>query len=148
MIRTDKSMRLCTTLLICNLVFIWGNSLLPGRVSGMISDQVKELLDQFLPDGGASDPEGGLLRKAAHFLEFTALGMCLTWRGGMLGKSKLRPLAFGVGAACVDETIQRFVPERCSSLRDVAIDSCGVLTGMILIWFGHTLLARKRTEKP
>ena len=51
MIRTDKRMRLCTALLICNLIFIWGNSLLPGSVSGAISDAVKSLLENVLPGG-------------------------------------------------------------------------------------------------
>ena len=35
--RTKRRMTLCTVLLICNLVFIWGNSLLPAEVSGQIS---------------------------------------------------------------------------------------------------------------
>ena len=34
MIRTSKRMRICTALLLCNLAFIWGNSLLPGELSG------------------------------------------------------------------------------------------------------------------
>ena len=43
--RTKRRMTVCTVLLICNLVFIWGNSLLPAEVSGQISMYVtrKEL---------------------------------------------------------------------------------------------------------
>ena len=43
--RTKRRMTLCTVLLLCNLVFIWGNSLLPAEVSGQISMYVtrKEL---------------------------------------------------------------------------------------------------------
>ena len=48
MIRTDKRLRLCITLLICNLIFIWGNSLLPGEISGAFSDWVKSILEQIL----------------------------------------------------------------------------------------------------
>ena len=44
MICTDKRLRLCTALLIANLVFIWGNSLLPGEISGAFSDWVKSVL--------------------------------------------------------------------------------------------------------
>mgnify|MGYP006988635803 CR=1 FL=1 len=33
-------MTVCTVLLICNLVFIWGNSLLPAEVSGQISGSI------------------------------------------------------------------------------------------------------------
>lgn len=40
MIRTDKRLRLCVTLLVLILVFIWGNSLMPGEVSQAISNWV------------------------------------------------------------------------------------------------------------
>lgn len=143
MIRTDKRIRLCVTLLICNLVFIWGNSLLPGEISGAISDGVKDILQSLIPGGETSPASSGLLRKAAHFTEFTLLGMCLAWLFGMLQKRRFWPLLLGVGAACVDETIQIFVPDRGPSIRDVALDSCGVLTGMILLYLGHTYYKRR-----
>lgn len=146
MIRTDKRLRLCTALLVCNLVFIWGNSLLPGEVSGAFSDWVKTLLESLLPGGEPSPSGGGLLRKFAHFTEFAALGMCLGWLFGMLGKKNRYPFLCGAAAACIDETIQRFVPGRGPSLRDVAIDSCGVLTGLILLYLGHAYL-KKRSAK-
>lgn len=143
MIRTEKRLRLCITLLIMNLVFIWGNSLLPGEVSGAISDWVKEILAALLPGDGQSTPGGGLLRKLAHFTEFAALGMCLTWLMGMLRKHFGFALMAGAAAACVDETIQRFVPDRGPSIKDVGIDTCGVIVGMSLLLLGHYLLKRK-----
>ena len=145
MIRTDKRMRLCAALLICILAFIWGNSLLPGTVSGAFSDWIGDLLAGLMP-GGGTETGGGLLRKAAHFTEFTALGMCLGWLAGMLGKKTVWPLLWGVAAACVDETIQRFVPGRCCSIKDVAIDSAGVLTGMILLCLGHAYFQRRSAK--
>ena len=146
MIRSDKRLRLCTVLLICNLIFIWGNSLLPGEISGAFSDWVKSILARLFAGGEDDSSGGGLLRKLAHFTEFASLGMCLAWLHGMLGKGKLRPLAWGVLAASVDETIQRFVPDRGPSLKDVCIDSAGVLTGIILLWVGHDYLKRKSTK--
>lgn len=146
MIRTDKRIRLCLTLLVCNLVFIWGNSLLPGEVSGAISDAVKAFLARFLPIGGPEEENGNhILRKLAHFTEFTALGMVLTWLFAMLKKRKFLPLCCGAAAACVDETIQIFVPDRGPSIRDVGIDTCGVALGIILLTVGHTLLKKKLT---
>ena len=144
MIRTDKRLRLCTTLLICNLVFIWGNSLLPGEMSGAISDWVKSIL---IPGNLSASSGSGLLRKAAHFTEFTALGMCLAWLHGMLRKGRIPPFLWGVLAAMVDETIQRFVPGRGPSIRDVCIDSAGVLTGIILLWLGHNYLKKRSAYK-
>lgn len=143
MIRTDKRIRICTALLVCVLTFIWGNSLLPGEVSGALSDWVKGLLEAIFAQGPARPSSGGLLRKLAHFTEFTALGMLLCWLTGMLRKPI--PLAFGCGVltACIDETIQVFVPDRGPALRDVGIDSLGVLTGIALVLLGHTYFKKR-----
>ena len=146
MIRTDKRLRLCTALLICNLVFIWGNSLLPGEVSGAFSDWVKAILSKLFSGDADDSSGGGLLRKVAHFTEFAALGMCLAWLHGMLQKGKLRPFLWGVLAASVDETIQRFVPDRGPSVKDVCIDSAGVLAGIILLWIGHDYFQKRSTK--
>lgn len=146
MIRTKRRMRLCTVLLICNLVFIWGNSLLPGEVSGAFSDWVKSILDSLFPGGGTSTPGSGLLRKAAHFTEFMALGMLLRWLFGMLQRKAPWPFFCGVAAACIDETIQRFVPDRGPSVKDVGIDSCGVLAGIILLHLGYAYMRKKSTK--
>ena len=142
MIKTEKRLRICTALLICNLVFIWGNSLLPGEISGALSNWLKEILSTLM---GSSEESGGggLLRKLAHFTEFACLGMCLTWRMRMLEKTLSRAVLLGVSAACVDETIQRFVPDRGPSIFDVGIDTCGVLTGMTLLLIGHYFVKRK-----
>lgn len=147
MIRTERRMRLCTVLLVCNLAFIWGNSMLPGEVSGAFSNWVKDTLESLLPVGGTSPSGAGLLRKAAHFTEFTLLGMVLSWLFGMLQRKKTWPLLCGVAAACVDETIQRFVPDRGPSIRDVGIDSCGVLTGIFLLHLGYAYICRRRSAK-
>ncbi len=146
MIRTEKRLRLCTVLLICNLIFIWGNSLLPGEVSGAFSDWVKSVLSRIFAGSEDDVSGGGLLRKLAHFTEFAALGMCLAWLHGMLEKGKVRPFLWGVAAASVDETIQRFVPDRGPSVKDVCIDSAGVLTGIILLWTGYHYLKRRFTK--
>jgi len=144
--RTDKRLRLCIVLLLCNLAFIWGNSLLSGEVSGAFSDWVKSFLQQLLGLGQQNLAGSGMLRKAAHFTEFAALGMCLAWLHGMLQKSAVRPFLWGTLAAAVDETIQRFVPDRGPSIRDVCIDSAGVLTGIVLLWLGHHYIKKKHTK--
>jgi VanZ family protein len=145
MIRSSKRLRLCTALLVCNLAFIWGNSLLPGDLSGAFSNWVKSLLVPVFPSLGEEDGTGGfLLRKLAHFTEFAALGALLSWLFGMLAKGKTYPLVCGAAAACVDETIQMFVPDRGPGIRDVLIDCGGVFTGMILLYLGHTWYKRKQ----
>ena len=147
MIRTDRRLRISTWLLVGILAFIWGNSLMPGEISGAISDWVKGLLSHILPQGPEEESGSFLVRKLAHFTEFAALGATLGWRFGMLNKGKLRPFVWGVLAASVDETIQRFVPDRGPSVWDVCLDSCGVLTGIVLLWLGHTYYKNQLEDK-
>ena len=148
MIRTDRRLRLSKWLITLILCFIWGNSLLPGHISGQLSDWAKEILASLLPGQiGGDIGGGGLLRKIAHFTEFAALGACLSWRFGMLEKRKILALAYGIPAACVDETIQLFVPDRGPGIMDVAIDTCGVAAGMILLLLAHNFTKQFKPSK-
>lgn len=148
MVRTKARLRLCTALLICNLIFIWGNSLLPGHLSGALSDWVRELLRLLLP-GGQDRPSvgGGLLRKLAHFTEFTCLGLLLSWRCRMLRTKRwehiLLPMAAGVCAAALDECIQLFVPDRGPAVKDVGIDTLGILLGIVIISLAQAIKYKK-----
>lgn len=137
MVNTKKRLRICTALLIFNIAFIWGNSLLPGEISGAISNGLKAFLEMLMgvqegPPGG-----GGLLRKLAHFTEFACLGVLLRWLFGMLLKKKWQhycwPLIAGVAVASVDETIQMFVPDRGPHIKDVGIDTLGLALGIFII---------------
>lgn len=143
MIRTKRRLRLCVALLVGNLVFIWGNSLLPGELSGALSQWLKDLL---LPEAGDASVGHGLLRKLAHFTEFASLGACLSWLHAMLGKKWWQPLLWGIGAACLDETIQCFVPDRGPGILDVMIDTAGVCVGIGFLILGHTIY--KKRKKP
>lgn len=140
--RTSRRIRLCTALLICLLVFIWGNSLMPGEVSQAISNWVQDMLFGTRTSPGEVPAGNTLLRKAAHFTEFAALGGLLCWLFAMLKKGWKPALLSGIAAACIDETIQFFVPERAARLLDVGIDSMGVLTGIALLMLGHTYWKR------
>ena len=127
-------MALCTAMLVFNLAFIWGNSMLPAHISAALSGWVKSLLV------GAGDIGEGFfesdfsIRKLAHFLEFTSLGALLVWKTGMLKKGTFfRPLWLGAGAALLDECIQFFSPGRAPRVLDWSIDCLGVLLGLGII---------------
>ncbi len=142
-----RQKRLCVALLCLCLAFIWGNSLLPGEISGAISDFVKALLLKilfFLPDTGISG--GGLLRKLAHFTEFACLGALLAWLHALLGRHLFQGLVWGFLAACVDETIQRFVPDRGPSFFDVLIDTGGVTLGIVLLLAGFAIHQKTKSN--
>ncbi len=146
-----KRLRLCRILLVLNLVVIWGNSLIPGEVSGQISGFVMELLGNLLGmTPGESEGGHGLLRKLAHFSEFACLGALLCWRFSMSGKKGelliCQTLLGGIAAACADETIQIFVDGRGSSLIDVWIDASGAAAGMLILLFGYYLINKKKQK--
>lgn len=146
MIRSDRRLRLCRVLLVLTLAFIWGNSLMPAEISQAFSDWVKEVLLRLVSDGASSQGGSGVLRKIAHFTEFSALGFLLSWRFGMLRKGKIPAFACGAAAACIDETIQLFVPDRGPGILDVLLDCSGVLTGMLLLYLGHTYCKKKTSN--
>ena len=148
MIRTDRRLRLSKWLITLILCFIWGNSLLPGHISGQVSDWVKEILTSLLPGriSGVTS-SGGLLRKIAHVTEFATLGAALSWRFGMLEKRKILALAYGILTACVDETIQLFVPDRGPAIRDVVIDTCGVAAGMVILLLIHKITTTTKSKE-
>ena len=149
MIATEKRMRWCAALLAANLVLIWGNSLLPGEISGRISGWVAEILGKILGMSSGENESGhGLLRKLAHFSEFACLGALLAWNFSLRGKAGSdlisRTLLGGVLAACVDETIQIFVDGRASSLIDVWIDVCGAAAGMGILLIGYSFVKNRK----
>lgn len=149
--RTKRRMAICLVLLVCLLVFIWGNSLLPGEASGAFSAWVKDLFARLFGWQSADqDPAGhGLLRKLAHFTEFFLLGLDLSWLMHMLRRKKWEAALFALGCgflvACTDETIQRFVPGRGPGWADVGIDTLGVAlgTGLLLL----IILSKQRKTK-
>ena len=146
MIRTKNRLRLCVTLLVLNLLFIWGNSLMPGEISGAISQWVRDLLSGLFPGGSDPNEGHGLLRKLAHFTEFACLGILLCWLCAMLRKRLLYSFMSGFLVACVDETIQRFIPDRGPSFRDVLIDTAGVAVGIALLMAGYAIYQTRKQK--
>ncbi len=139
---------MCAVLLALNIAFIWGNSLLPGDMSGALSAWVGRLLAVFGDDGALQEGHG-LLRKLAHFSEFACLGVLLCLHGAAFGKKPRLALLCGFLIACTDELIQCFVPERGPAVRDVAIDTAGITVGIILYLAGHTIYRNKKhLEEP
>ena len=146
--KTKSRMRLCICLLSANLIFIWGNSMLPGEISGAFSDWVHMLIQMILPGDGEIGGGHGLLRKLAHFSEFCALGMLLSWLFAMLRPKTwtfiIPALVCGCIAAFMDEGIQMLIPGRGPGITDVGIDSLGVAAGIGLLCLGHTIYKKRK----
>lgn len=142
-----RKIRLCLALTACNLLFIWGNSMLTGEASGSISGGLMARLAVIF----GSWPGGErLLRKMGHFSEFACLGMLLSWLWLLLEEKDYHrftmPLLCGLLAACADETIQVFVPNRGPSVLDVWIDAAGVCVGITACQIGYNLIKKKRKQ--
>ena len=132
--RTSRT-RLCLVLIVLNLAFIWGNSMLPGGLSGALSNWLGDLLGLSAESGH----EGrGLLRKLAHFSEFACLGFLLARLASLKGERGFHLFApamlGGVLTACIDESIQLITPDRGPSLVDVWIDTSGVVVGIAMLF--------------
>ncbi len=144
--RTRRRLWLCGVLLGLNLLFIWGNSLMPGNISGALSNWLRDLLALLFGEPSVSSG-GGLLRKLAHFTEFACLGLLLSWLIRMLCRKTalfyILPLLLGAVTACVDELIQCFVPNRGPSAWDAALDTCGAAMGIFVFFVVYFL--RKRS---
>jgi VanZ family protein len=69
-----------------------------------------------------------VLRKGAHVTEYAILGLLLVRAIGR----EVPTFLLGVGYAITDEIHQHFVSGRHSSPIDVAIDSAGVLIGILV----------------
>ena len=91
-----------------------------------------------------------MVRKSAHFLEYTVLGFILffTFYGEKLKRVKAGIFGWITGTlyAVTDEIHQMFVPGRACMFTDVCIDSGGVLTGTLLsvLILGIILAVRHR----
>lgn len=137
-----KKRRVYLILTILMLCFIWGNSLMPGTVSGEISGGIFRYVAALFSVFG--DRGEFVLRKLAHFSEFTLLGFLLTGltRREDQGRTAL-PFFLGLAAACTDETIQIFSPGRGSSLIDVWIDFSGICLGILIATIIHKICTQK-----
>ena len=140
-IRRKKFLFLALTA--ANLALIWGNSLMTGESSGSFSGAVVAFLSRFLPFF-SGEMGHTLLRKLAHFSEFACLGLLMGTTLRLYGKPVFRATGLGLAAACVDETIQLFVPGRASSLIDVWIDTAGFATGLLILMLGYTFTRKSQ----
>lgn len=80
-----------------------------------------------------------IIRKSAHFSAYLILGILLFWALQPLTKSAKRAGGMSVIIAALfalsDEFHQSFIPGRSAELRDVAIDTAGSISGIIIVWF-------------
>ena len=160
------------TITIIIMIFIFFQSSLPADTSQEESDIIVRFLSRLID----RDAEllSFIVRKLAHFTEYTVLGLFISLtvkehyhkkryheeqhsekhyhdehfhKGQFLIRIFIIPLICGVLYATSDEIHQRFVPGRSCELRDVLIDTCGVLLGVLIVNICQHLIARKKKIK-
>ena len=143
------------------MVFIFVQSALPADLSQNESNFLVPFFVKVfhvLPDTASF-----IIRKSAHFLEYTALGLILTltvrslWfsaseakNGNVSSRAEVLSaiLSFVIGAlyAATDEFHQMFVNGRSGELRDWSIDAGGVLLGVLIICLIQGIRKKRRTS--
>ena len=123
-----KTIHVAVVILI--MIFIFIQSALPADLSSMESNVIVQMLAQFV----SIDPESisFVVRKAAHFTEYLILGCALVPVMREHGKKAILAWVIGSAYAVTDEIHQYFVSERSCEIRDMCIDSCGVLVGVLI----------------
>ena len=133
--------------------FIFGNSATPAVYSAAESGWVTGMVNGLLNGIGLGFLQfaEGWIRKAAHFGEYTGLGILLTLSlvryGFFAGKKRWRLIPVGFLIACVDEGIQYFTPGRACRFADVLLDTCGVCFGVALAALFASIRSRRKKEK-
>ena len=149
MTKRKKQTVALTILVVVVLMFIWGNSLVPGETSGEISDGVTAFIARVL--GIESETMGHYVRKAAHFTEYAVLGITISvlllWIGER-GKDYFMPLGLCM-LACpfIDETIQLFTPDRGAMISDMWIDIGGFALGSVIVLLINRTVHAKRNKR-
>ena len=154
-----NSILLSLLLVFAVMVMIYCFSAQTGTESGAMSGKITTwVLNLVIPDFADFSPEkqetirstvGLIIRKLAHFSEYALLGFSLMLHIAQIQKKITVRLpwlwswAVGTLYAASDEFHQGFVAGRGPSVRDVMIDSSGVIAGtLLLLW-----IIRRRTRK-
>ena len=137
----------------CMILFAWVHSCFPADLSSMESNWVINLIwKAFRLFGAQEAPDEQLIRKLAHYSEYTAIGALML--SCAYSRDRVRPhrfLAYVLGAglltAVIDETIQLFVEGRAGMIVDVWIDFGGVVTGMLIMLGVYALVSKRKNKK-
>lgn len=128
-----------TTITAGLIAFAFIHSSMPADVSAEESENVLQFLTDFFKLFGIqTELTDYIVRKSAHFTEFSAIGLMLMNTAYAFNKS--RPYRFyphilfvGLLTAVIDETIQLNVVGRSGQVTDVLLDFSGIVFGSLLM---------------
>ena len=135
------------TMTVLWVLFIFYNSLADGIESAELSGGLLQKINELIESSGIILSEH-LLRKTAHFVEFSILGALLMSSmlvsvKGAIGNNIFIPLFCGLLTAVSDESIQLFSDGRSGQVSDVMLDFGGVLFGIGCIYVIRCVIKMK-----
>lgn len=123
-----------TAALIACILFIFHNSLEDSAESSARSQYVMALLNAVLAKVRLGPISEHTVRKLAHFCEFMLLGfllmLCLRVYTARFVRHVSWPMLGGMTTALCDETLQYLSAGRAPEVKDVWIDTAGVVVGL------------------
>ena len=137
------------TLVILVILFIWDNSLQNDISSDGLSLMFTQWLSPILYKLGISGDMWSLnriVRKLANVFEFAVLGGCLYVALHQFNReyAGLKVIAIGLVIAVMDECLKLTSIGRNASIRDVAIDTAGVIIGVAIVQIILSIYRRMR----
>lgn len=135
------------------IVFAFIHSSMPADLSSEESEGVMVILQNILDFFGFStELTDHIVRKAAHFAEYTAIGMLLVSCAYSFSRTKpyryySQILFAGLATAVIDETIQLNVAGRSGQITDVLLDFSGVITGAVFMLLFYMIYRKIRKIK-
>lgn len=141
------------TLTVLMTAFVFINSSMPDTVSNQQSMGVLDFFYNILSGLGINAViTDHIIRKLAHFTEFTALGMLFTSCAYSFNRQKpyryaVHILFAGLCTAVTDETIQLFVQGRSGQVADILIDFSGIVAGTAAMLLIYAIYIGKEKKK-
>jgi len=116
-----------------------------NNLSINVTEVVVETVQKFVPNKEFDVKTiNHYIRKNAHFLVYMVLGLLLmnaiSAHGYSLKTNTIIVIFLGVLTASSDEFYQSFIPGRGPGIKDVMIDTCGLLLGILLFLLMKRLL--------
>lgn len=132
------------------IAFAFIHSAMPAEASAEESENVMGFLQSFFRlFGFNAELTDHIVRKSAHFAEYSVIGMLLT--SCAYSFCRTRPhkyyaqiLFAGLATAVCDEAIQLNTPGRSGQISDVLLDFSGVIIGAVLMLIIYFLYRKIR----
>lgn len=139
--KSSRKFRVFMILITAALIaFAFWQSSMPASISNDESEKTLDFIEVFIKALGLTpNLTDFVIRKSAHFCEYTAIGMFLM--NTAYSFNRLRPhkyyfqvLFVGLLTAVIDEAIQLNVAGRSGQITDVLLDFSGIIFGSAVMW--------------